>query len=463
MNKKTTPYSLRVTAGANRGATFAIAGDAVTLGRSEQCDITIPDPLLSRKHCRFDVRGGALWVADLASANQTLVNGAAADEKELRPGDVIDVGDTRLEVLRTDGTAEPGAGPAAGPASAAGPSPDGGVVIDLGFKKPEDADAAGAAAAKRSFLRPAIWAAGAVLVLLIGATLISDMGKKDRRPPAVKPLAEDRTLLLEYESVKADADSIFRYALGVSADGTLSVRIDDVGGMKKDAAGREVSADRHVSKNKKLSPAALKRLIREIESSGFFTLEPSYTGFAASANEHEERTLTVALGKRARVCRVLNRADPDGFGALREKLETFGKNELGLWAIQFSTEKLTELARDALNFAGKKYEERDVRYANLFESLRAYGEAVFYLETVNPKPAFYDEILAGRKTAAEELDRRYGDQKFRADRAINLSDWAAARAELMILREMIPDQADARNKEAQRKLIDVEERLKKRK
>jgi hypothetical protein len=80
---------------------------------------------------------------------------------------------------------------------------------------------------------------------------------------------------------------------------------------------------------------------------------------------------------------------------------------------------------------------------------------------VNPKPDFYTEIIDGFEAAQEELDKRHKEQNFRADRAINLSDWPAAARELKILCEIIPDRADARHKEATRKLIDVENRLKK--
>ena len=75
----------------------------------------------------------------------------------------------------------------------------------------------------------------------------------------------------------------------------------------------------------------------------------------------------------------------DVFPAYEEiaiRIETFGKNELGIWAIQFSTDKLTDLARNALTVARKKFEERDVKYGNVFEAIRAYQEAMFYLETV---------------------------------------------------------------------------------
>ena len=450
---------LNVVDGVSAGKTFPLSGQPVKLGRAGQCDISIPDPMLSRSHCCFEFRDGQLWVMDLASANQTLVNGEAVDEKPLKIGDEIVVGDTKIVVSSSE---DSGAEPVAPSVVEGGEPPAEDVVIDLGFGKTDAADDA-ADDPKKSILRPIIWAVGAILILVIGVMLISNMGKNPKpRKAQVVPLAEDKTLLLNYELVQADAESIFRYTMNLTPDGTLSVKIDDVGPAQKQADGKVTSGDRHVNKEKKLDQAALIDLIREIESSGFFALEKSYSGFAARENELEERTLLIALGKRVHTCQVSNRTEPEPFKKLRERLETFSKNELGIWAIQFSTDKLTALAREALDVARKKYEEREVRYSNLFEALRSYQEAVFYLDTVNPKPDFYNEILNGFEETENELEKRYKDQRFRADKAINLSEWATARDELKILCEMIPDRTDKRYREASQKLMDVESRLKKR-
>ncbi|MDR2850259.1 MAG: FHA domain-containing protein [Verrucomicrobiota bacterium] len=431
-------YTLVVDDGPAKGTRHTVSAAGSTLGRSTECDIVIKDLLLSRSHCRFELRGDELWVIDLASANQTLVNQAPIDEKSLRPGDLVQVGQTALRVERTDDA------PAATAAGAAESPAD--VVIDLGFGK---SDAAGPSG-KKSFLRPVIWTLGAVLVLTAGTTLIlkPDSGKT---VASVRPLASegDKKLLLHYEKVEADTNNIFRYELTLSPAGLLAVKIDDLSGK-----------NRHVRKEKQVQPDLLEGLVREIENSGFFSLDKSYTGFAAHPNSLSEWTLTAVIGTRVHTCRVTNRQEPEGFRALREKLETFSKNELGIWAIQFSAEKLTALARNALSVARKKFDERDVQFGNLSEALRNYQEAVFYLDTVNPKPDFYAEIVDGFGVTRAELDKRYDVQRFQADRAINLSDWPAAARELKILRELIPDAADSRNKEATRKLLDIEGRLK---
>ena len=85
-------YALVIDDGPLAGTRYTVSQTGLTLGRSSQCDIAIKDLLLSRSHCRFELRDGTLWVVDLASANQTLVNKEAIDERMLNPGDLIEVG-----------------------------------------------------------------------------------------------------------------------------------------------------------------------------------------------------------------------------------------------------------------------------------------------------------------------------------------------------------------------------------
>jgi hypothetical protein len=169
--------------------------------------------------------------------------------------------------------------------------------------------------------------------------------------------------------------------------------------------------------------------------------------------------LLLSLGTKAHTCFVRDRVEPETFKALRETLETFSKNELGIWAIQFSSDKLIELATEANAVADKKSAEMNVRHSNLYEAIKSYKEAKFYLDTVNPKPDFYANLIGSVANCEKTLEKRYEDQRFKADRAINLSEWPTAAAELKILREMIPERSDPRNAEAVRKLLDVEGRL----
>ena len=170
--------------------------------------------------------------------------------------------------------------------------------------------------------------------------------------------------------------------------------------------------------------------------------------------------ITLVLGDNVKRSEVVNRVEPEVFRNVRETLETFGKNELGIWAIQFSRERLVELSKEALTRAGNFFDERGIDYGNLYKAIKRYEEAAFYLDTIDPKPDFYSDIVSGLATATEELDQRYEERRFLADRAINLKDWTTAASELRIIRELIPDRDDERHAEAGRKLLDVETRMK---
>ena len=125
-------------------------------------------------------------------------------------------------------------------------------------------------------------------------------------------------------------------------------------------------------------------------------------------------------------------------------VETFGKNELGIWAIQFSREKLVALASESFTRARNRFDERGIAYGNTAEAIRRFKEALFYLQTIDPKPDFHGELVSLLAQAEDELGRRYEEQRFLADRALNLKEWSAAARELRILRELIPDRSDPR-------------------
>jgi len=73
----------------------------VTIGRSKDCDIQLPDPNVSRRHAEVRQEGAAYWVVDLDSTNGMEVNGRRQERAKLRQGDRIVLGSTEL-VFRRD-------------------------------------------------------------------------------------------------------------------------------------------------------------------------------------------------------------------------------------------------------------------------------------------------------------------------------------------------------------------------
>ena len=142
-----------------------------------------------------------------------------------------------------------------------------------------------------------------------------------------------------------------------------------------------------------------------------------------------------------------------------EELETFGRNELGLWAFAMSREQLILRANEALENADRFFAERDISRANLFNAIRAYESCLSYLDSLEPKPEAYDLAVDGREKAMNLLNEILDDLNWQADHGTNTRDWLAAQEALRTLLEYIPDRADDRYRAAEKRLLDVESRL----
>ena len=443
---------LLIETGELKGKRYTVTEAGLRLGRSSSNDLHVADEELSRNHCLFEPDGAeGIRVVDLASANGTYVNSVqlAADPKPLKPGDIVEAGGVRICIV-----AEGELPPPAASVSAVG------SAVDLGLgAKPVvaagGAPAAGAASAtKRSPLANVLWAVAALSVLsAIVVILTAPDGKRPSNRPSADPSvvakAGDLTSLF-YEKVEADAARIFRYQMTVDAAGVLRVIYDDVPGE-----------NRHVDKSAKLSETALARIQEIFESAGWNELDEEYVGQDAET-ENALKRWCIRLVRDGKVKKVVvdNVFEPEAFMNVREALETFSRNELGIWALQYSRDKLIELSAESEKIADGKWEEREVEYGNLANAVKAYQEAVFYLETVNPKPTNYPDLKDKLRKAITELDNRYKEQRFRADRAINLGEWETAKEELRVLCDLVPEKSDPRHAEANSKLVDVETRIK---
>lgn len=69
------------------------------VGRTREAAIALRDSEVSRRHARFESQNRVLYVEDLKSSNGTFLNGRRVSETiEVREGDTVDVGTTRLVV-----------------------------------------------------------------------------------------------------------------------------------------------------------------------------------------------------------------------------------------------------------------------------------------------------------------------------------------------------------------------------
>lgn len=91
--------------GSMRGTSFPLTKESYTLGRSESCDICIPDGTISGHHCSLiQIEGGGFILRDEGSTNGTRVNGEKVEpgvEIALGNGDIFQVGG--IEMLYDSG------------------------------------------------------------------------------------------------------------------------------------------------------------------------------------------------------------------------------------------------------------------------------------------------------------------------------------------------------------------------
>jgi hypothetical protein len=73
-----------------------LSGSRMLIGRSRDCDITIDDPNVSRRHAELRNEDGRWIVRDLGSTNGIKVNGRRLEDSILQPGDELQLGLARL-------------------------------------------------------------------------------------------------------------------------------------------------------------------------------------------------------------------------------------------------------------------------------------------------------------------------------------------------------------------------------
>jgi pSer/pThr/pTyr-binding forkhead associated (FHA) protein len=88
-------YVMRGVSGPTFGKTFGVVG-TLTLGRSAECDVSIPSDEISRHHAKLQVVPDGVMVEDLGSANGTFVN-----NQRVHGGTLMKAGEElRLDTVR---------------------------------------------------------------------------------------------------------------------------------------------------------------------------------------------------------------------------------------------------------------------------------------------------------------------------------------------------------------------------
>lgn len=92
-------HALEIVTGGEIGRRVPLRGGRLVAGRHPECDLTLDDPTVSRRHAAFVLRGDEWWVVDLESTNGTQVNGHPVREQALTPGARVSLGEAAVEFL----------------------------------------------------------------------------------------------------------------------------------------------------------------------------------------------------------------------------------------------------------------------------------------------------------------------------------------------------------------------------
>lgn len=99
LDGQTDPPALRVMNGPDEGRRFVFDENAseITIGRSPECDFTLEDQNISRRHCLIKRSWDGYTAQDLGSKNGVLVNGKRTEGvKLIKDGDEVQIGGIKM-------------------------------------------------------------------------------------------------------------------------------------------------------------------------------------------------------------------------------------------------------------------------------------------------------------------------------------------------------------------------------
>ncbi|NVB41493.1 sigma 54-dependent Fis family transcriptional regulator [Pseudenhygromyxa sp. WMMC2535] len=99
-------FRLLIMSGELRGREVDVVHDPISLGKSRQCEVVLPDDSVSRIHAEIRREDGRYRIVDKGSTNGTFVGGAQISDAWLSPGDVIGLGKIELRFVPRERRAE---------------------------------------------------------------------------------------------------------------------------------------------------------------------------------------------------------------------------------------------------------------------------------------------------------------------------------------------------------------------
>ncbi len=92
-------WAIRFLNGKLAGHEIPLQDGKYILGRGEECQITIPDPGISKKHAELEVDEQGVFINDLQSSNGTFLNGIKIQESEIHNKDKVSVCQTTFDIV----------------------------------------------------------------------------------------------------------------------------------------------------------------------------------------------------------------------------------------------------------------------------------------------------------------------------------------------------------------------------
>ena len=422
-----------ITSGQKKDFVFEVTDREVKIGRSRSNDVLLEDQSVSGCHARIFVEGDRVMLEDCESVNGIELNGKPVKKAALQQGDVITIGMTKITA--TDQVAA-------------------GTVETAEERKPvqssSDLKNHDRTTRPRSRATKNVVAVLLILSIVALAFYLPRIRKARSAAASNQPSPTEYTrgvFRLRYEKVQASNQNIFRYEMRIE-NSAMTIAVDDL------------KQQRQLRPTKPLDPDEVGRIRDAIQDQQFFSLPSLIEG--KSPDVWDASTLEVVSNGQTHRVRVINRLPPDNFKKACTLLEDWAEKELGILGFSMSTDELKKRSLDAFQRARLLYEQRSVKNENLYNAIKAYNEVIWYLDTIDPKPATYADAIHGKQDAATELNKQIEDHKFRAAKAIQLNEWRNAREELKFIMEKLPDPTDKRCLEARDQLLDIEKRIRSR-
>ena len=485
-------FSLTIISGPEEGRDFSFERVQITLGRTIDNDIVLPDPGISRQHFSIRDKGGAFIIKDLGSSNGTMLNGKKIKEEVITAGDMITAGGAKI---RFDG-----------------PTGSGGEVSKGGGAKPKRVSARAGTRGRRRTARPSARRAQSArgrasarpsgrrrgkAEKASGGISIKSSGirVKKKKPETADgaesiqtPAKEKGGLLPKIKFWVSSLDKKKKIMLfsavgvvllliifGLASGGTQIVQslrwYDDVDLNPGEWAGDEpMSYGLGIAKRNCLYRAAFqfkyasgratmtymvagtdqKQEVDILLNGVHIVYAPATLGVQWS----EPKTLNLPrnhlLENQINKVEFINRINRDDPNAKEE------------WAVavgEISEQPLPPAnkskALEAFANAAEKYKNKDVSPGNLYHAMEKYEEARDFMELMEKKPDEYIEATEMIKKINKELDKIYHQSTFKAEKYFRYHRNKDAKEVYRLLMLRFPNQHDPRNKAAKEAFVNL--------